>query len=64
MALSNDPNMVKLAMKVLEGFDFSYSANRRVCIFLLESLYPIFGNDDIEAVPLDVKNSARKIAKV
>ena len=64
MALNNDPDMVKLAMKVLEGCDFSYSASRRVCIFLLESLYPIFGNDDSDAVPLDVKNLAREIAKV
>ena len=64
MALSNSPDMVKLAMKVLEGFDLCYSASKWVCIFLLESLYPIFGNDDSEVVPLNAKNSTREIAKV
>ena len=61
--LSNSPDMVKLAMKVLEGFDFSYSTSSQVFIFLLESLYPIFGNDNSEVVLMDVKNLAREIAK-
>jgi len=76
VALSKAPDAAKLVMDALEGYDFSesgsilgekkkppFSPNRKACILLLESLFPIFGNDDSGVVPSDVKDSAREIAE-
>lgn len=74
-ALLKVPDAAKLVMNALEGYDFSesgtilgekkrppFSPNRKACILLLESLFPVFGDDDSAVVPSDVKDSAREIA--
>ena len=63
VVLNNIPNEEKLALKVLQGYKFSKSGIIWACILILESLYPIFCNDDSATVPLHVKDSAREIAK-
>ena len=63
VVLNNIPNAAKLALKVLQGYKFSKYGIIWACILVLESLYPIFCNDDNATVPLHVKDSAWEIAK-
>lgn len=75
-SLNKVPVAMTLVMMALEGNDFSVNdlilrekkesplfMNRSVCIFLLESLFLVIGNDDSNNVPSTTTNLSQKITK-
>ncbi|KAH9316476.1 hypothetical protein KI387_025103 [Taxus chinensis] len=76
-ALSMAKDAAVLVLKAIEGYDFSESrttsndkkesyssANRRVCISLLECLFPLLGRDENVVVAKEVQDKAREMARV